>query len=320
MDENQQAAAPAPATESPAPAATETPAAPQQSTEAAAPATSTDDNNDGGSATPQATDPAVVPGATPDGDTPDHGVDPDKGIDPDGGDKPAEVPAQPQQDASDPSQMTEQQRAAYYHQLRNISKTTTEQALDARYQPQAVSDLKAQFMEDGYDEFQAQMLADRENDKQARELAEIRAEVSGLNEGLSVEAVQVVSAIPWLNPAQKDAYGDGKLATLASRLYENFVTRDPRTAEIDPRTQQPIPGTGVIIEAKLTPMQFYGALDAIRSSGASTASVNAQRAAERQMASVAPPSSTTSSRSVAFEQMSAKDQRAYLEAKGHSFN
>jgi hypothetical protein len=67
-------------------------------------------------------------------------------------------------------------------------------------------------------------------------------------------------------------------------------------------------------------MQFYGALDAIRSSGrqppASTlnAPLNAKwqvlRRRHQQQARAA----------VAFGKMSAKDQRAYLEAKGHSFD
>ena len=140
------------------------------------------------------------------------------------------------------------------------------------------TEVKERLLEEGYTDAEATMLARDEVRSQREQINEARAEIAELNMSMATEAMEVVNTIDWLNSSNKETY-DEKSTELASQLYESLaITKDPRT--------------GQIIEAKMTPAQFYHAINNIRNSGSAKAQLAAQKAAERQMASAAPPTST----------------------------
>lgn len=234
--------------------------------------------------------------------TPDPGIEPDKEAEPDTGDEPAN-PA-PQDDEPDVSKMTRRERAEYFQSLNQDQIKQVERAIDSVYQPQPVEELKEHFIEQGYSEGEALLLARDEVRSQREQINEARAEIAELNMTLATQAMDVVNTIPWLNSQNEGKGYDKKSTEAASTLYEQLaINKDPRT--------------GQIIEAKITPKEFYGLIDQIRSSGTAEASLKAQKNAEREMAAVAAPSSTTNARETSFENMNNEQKRAYLRAKGH---
>lgn len=185
---------------------------------------------------------------------------------------PDEKPAEPQE--------TEAERNRRFYEERQQQKRQVEQTIDQTYQPQPVDELTQHFIDQGYDEFQAQMLARDEVRNQRDQINEARTEVAELNMQIETEAVQVMHDFPVFNPGTPERPNplyDKDFADKASELYMKAAN-----AVVDPRT-------GLVVQTSLTPYTFYKQLADMRNSGVSQAQVKAQKAAEQQMAAVAPP-------------------------------
>jgi hypothetical protein len=169
-------------------------------------------------------------------------------------------------------QFYEQRQAERQQKQRQIERT-----VDSQYQPQTMAELTNKFMEQGYDEFQAQMLARDERREQQAQINEARTQIAELNMQIETEAVQVMHDFPVFDPTRKEY--DKDFAEKASQLYVRAAS--PVT---DPKT-------GLVIQANMTPYQFYQHLAEMRGSGVSQAQVKAQTAVQQQMAAVTPQSS-----------------------------
>jgi hypothetical protein len=302
----------------------------------------------GADPTPAPADPATPPKPTPGegtGDQPTPSEPGDGGADPtpkppeDGGDDPGKTPepgdgdeppadpvddpnkppedgGEPENQAPDLKNMTRAERAAYFQNLESKTRKDIEARVDEVYQPEAVDDLKQKYLDKGHTEFEASMLAREEQREQELDIAKARGERAELNSTLAIESTEVMATIDWLNPQKKDAY-DKKSSDAAIQLYDELcITRDDNTNIVGPDDKQ-IPGTGQIIGASMTPKQFYGLMDTIRSSGVETATLAGQKAAEEQMAAVAAPSSNSNKREPSFDSLSNAEKRARLIADGH---
>lgn len=275
-----------------------------------------------------------APAAGDDGKTPPAPDKPAEGTDPKPADKPADgagdgegdkpaadpakvtTPGEGSDDLPDPKKMSRAERVQYYADLGTNTRKSVEETVNATYQPQSVDELKQKYIDQGNDEFQATMLAREEVRDQEADISKARAERAELNANLAVEATEVLNTIGWLNPKDKDNY-DKDSSNAAVDLYDQLcLTRDENT-EVVGQDGKPIPGTGQVIGASMTPKQFYGMLDKIRSSGSETAKIAAQRAAEEQLAAVAPPSSNNKQVDKSFDQLSNDEKRERLRAQGH---
>lgn len=215
-------------------------------------------------------------------------------------DEPAETT---EQQDSELKGLTREQRAEYFKQQQAQNRKQIETAVDAAYQPQPVDELTEYYREQGYSDGEAAMLARDDVKEQRAQIAEAKAQISELNMTLATEAMEVVNTTPWLDSTNKATY-DEPSANAVSQLYEMLaVEKDGNT--------------GQIVNAKMTPKQFYSLMDQVRQSGAKEAGAKARKAAEAEMASVAPPTSTTNKRDTSFDEMTVDQQRSYLRAKGH---
>lgn len=224
---------------------------------------------------------------------------------------------EPENQDVDTKSMSRAERAQHYQNLEQQARKEVEARVKETYQPQSLEELKQKYVDQGNDEFQATILAREEIRDQERDIAVATAERAELNAGLAIEATEVLGTIGWLNPRNKEAY-DKESSDAATELYDTLcLTRDENTAQLD-QDGKPIPGTAQIVGATMTPKQFYGLIDKIRSSGLEGAKMAAQKAAERQMGSVAAPSSN-SNKPVAkeFDQLSNAEKREKLRQSGH---
>lgn len=177
----------------------------------------------------------------------------------------------------DKSKLSNAEAAAERVREREANKRVIEQSIDRAYQPQLVDELTNAFIEQGYTQFEAEMLARDERRNQQSQIQEARTQIAELNMQVETEAIQVMHEFPVFDP-NSDSY-DKDFAGRASALYE-------RAADV-----QYDPKTNVIVSSKITPYQFYKELAEMRDSGVSQASIKAQKAAEQQLAAVAPQSS-----------------------------
>lgn len=184
--------------------------------------------------------------------------------------------------------MSRRERQEYFENFKQTQAREIDRSIDQAYQPQPLDELTQAFLnqtneygEPRYDQFQAEMLARETVREQRAQIAEARAEIRELNAGLQADAIDVVHDIPWLDKESTANY-DKDSAEIASDLYGALcVTRDPNSKQI--------------IEARMSPKEFYGAIDKIRSAGSASAQLKAQKALEQQLASVAPQGSTAPS-------------------------
>lgn len=252
---------------------------------------------------PEPSDPAPQ---TPMPDQPDHGIDPDKGIDPDAGDLPTDpdhnTAGEPTDSIEDTSKMTRAERAAHYQNIEREQQREVTKAVSEAYQPEDVQTVKDRYLEQGYDDGMATMLARQDISDQKAEIAQATATIAELNANLKIGTFEAQSKYDWMNPAKSDAY-DKQAHNDAAAIFSQGITTDPRT--------------GQIVEARMTPMQAAELVDRIRQSGAAQAGVKAQKAAEAQMAAVAPSSSASQTRETPFAELSLDQQRAKLRAQGH---
>jgi hypothetical protein len=204
---------------------------------------------------------------------------------------PADAPEQPAEEpkpeeAAEPTpepekqeepQESEAERNRRFYEMRQKAKQEAERAMDRTYQAQPVDELTKKYTDQGYDEFQARMLANDERREQQAAINTARTEVAELNMTIESEALQVMHEFPIFDPKSPDY--DKAFADKASALYHQAagVQRDEQT--------------GLIINASQTPYSFYKDLAEMRNSGLSKAQMDAQRAAEQQMAAVTPPAS-----------------------------
>lgn len=181
-----------------------------------------------------------------------------------------------QEDAVATKGMTRKERAEYYSQQEQQQGRQIEQAVAQAYQPQPVDQLQQYYMGQGHTEGEALILARQDVSEQKAQIAEASAEIVRFNAGLEVDSMEAKMKYDWMNP-DKPTFNK-EMAMYASELFAQGMVTDPRT--------------GQIIDAKKTPSQVAAIVDGIYQTGVKKASVKAQKAAEQQMASVAPPSST----------------------------
>lgn len=212
--------------------------------------------------------------------------------------EPKEDPEAPKPEEETPVEDEETERKRHnaemaQRRIQEREKRQIEQTLSQAYQPQAADQLTQAFIEQGYNQFEAEMLARDERRSQQAQIQEARTQIAELNMQIETEAIQVMSDFPEFNP-KSDTY-DQDFATQASALYE-------RTADV-----QTDPKTGVIVGSKITPYDFFKQLHDMRTSGMSRAQVQGQKAAEKQMAAVAPPTSAAPQTNVSKEEKEAKE-------------
>jgi hypothetical protein len=195
----------------------------------------------------------------------------------------AEAPKEPEEptEPEEPVETEAERKQRFYEmrqQQKREQKELVEKSINQAYQPQPADELTKQFMEQGYSQFEAEMKADNERRNQAEQIREARSQITELNSRMNVESVQVMHDYPVFDPTSPDY--DKDFADKASAMYA-------RAAGV-----QTDPKTGLVVSANLTPYNFYKELEEVRGSGLTKAQVQGQRAAEQQMASVAPPTSS----------------------------
>lgn len=191
-----------------------------------------------------------------------------------------EAPAEDETEAEpDLKGMSRKERAEYYSQQRAdvAERRKVEQSISQAYQPQTLDELKEAYLNEGYGDAEATLLARDDIREQRSQIAEATAKIAEFNADLRVDSFEAQQKYDWMNPAKTEVF-DKDLANHAADLFTQGITTDPRT--------------GQIIDAKMTPSQVADIVNRIYESGVKKASVKAQKAAEQQMASVAPPSST----------------------------
>lgn len=201
-------------------------------------------------------------------------------------DKPDDEPAEPK--------LTRRERAERYAQ-EQAAKQQVEQAVNQVYQPQDVAELRDYYMEQGADEFQALQLARQDVADQKAQIAEATTQIAELNANLRVDAVEARAKYDWMNPANEGKGYDKDTTAIAAQMFELATVKDERT--------------GQIVDAKMTPSQIADIIDKVRTSAMKEATVKAQKNAESQMASVAPP---TSARQPVKQGDSLEDMKARL--------
>jgi len=244
-------------------------------------------------------------------DSPVEGEDPSKTADP----TPKE-PVENENQTPDLKSMTRAERAQFFQNVEATTRKNVEAKVNEIYQPQPVDDLKQKYVDQGHSEFEASMLAREEVRDQEADISRARAERAELNATLAADAMEVLGTFDWLNPDKRGAF-DKTSSDAATQLYDELcLTRDDNTALKD-QNGKVVPGTGQIIGASMTPKQFYGLVDKIRSSGTDAAKLSAQKAAEEQMGAVVAPSSNSNKTEKAFDQLSTAEKREKLKAEGH---
>lgn len=199
--------------------------------------------------------------------------------------EPAEPEKPEEKTESELKGMTRAERRDYFESQRQQSQKEVDQAIDANYQPQPLEQLKEHYLNEGYDDFQATMLAKDTYRDQLAEIDKAKTEIIELNANLRTDSLEAQSKYDWMNP-KTDSY-DRDLHNMAAELFAQGMQVDPRT--------------GQIIEARMTPMQAAEIIDKARNSGITKAQLKARKAAEAEMAAVAPPSSSAPPASVSDE-------------------
>lgn len=177
--------------------------------------------------------------------------------------------------------MSRRERAAYFatereqQRIESQAKQEVVQAVSQAYQPQDVQDLQQQYMEAGYSEGESLMLARQDVAEQKAQIADATTQIAELNADLRVDAVEAQAKYEWMNPNGKTY--DKETTAIAAQMFELATVKDERT--------------GQIVDTKMTPSQVGALIDKIRTSAMKEAGIKAQKNAESQMASVAPPTS-----------------------------
>lgn len=192
--------------------------------------------------------------------------------------KPDDVAADESEAEKDsPRGMSKEERAEYFRNRQRARGQQIEQAVNEAYQPQPIDELTDYFKSQGHTDGESLLLARDEMREQQRQIDNARAQMAELDSFLAREAMEVVNTTPWLNSENKATY-DAASADVVSQLYESLaIEKDDRT--------------GQIVNAKLSPKQFYSLMDQVRKAGVKEAKAQARKEFEAEMASVAPPTS-----------------------------
>lgn len=218
---------------------------------------------------------------------------------PNEGEPKADVPKEEPANDEDAKQRRHNYQMAQ-QRIEQRDKRLIEQKIDQNYQPQPVDQLTQHFIDQGYDEFQANLLARDEARSQREQINEARAQVTELNMRLETEAVQVMHDFPIFDPNSPQY--DADFAKRASDMYLRASG-----AVIDETS-------GLVVQTNITPYEFYKDIIDMRNDGMTQAQIRAQKAAEQQMASVAPPSSSAPVVHQSKEDKEAADLEAALNA------
>lgn len=222
-------------------------------------------------------EPATDKVETPEADTPAE--DPDKPAESEAAPDEEKPEAPTDEQTVDLKGMSRAERAAYYQSIQQEQTREVTEVVNQNYQPQDVTEIQQAYL-DTYpdmDQGTALMLARQDVAEQKTQIAEATTKIVELNSNLRVSGVEAQAAYDWMNPAKGDSY-DKDLHDLTAQIFSQGITTDPRT--------------GQIIEARMTPKQAADIVDKIRNSGVSKAQLAGQKAAEAQLAAVAPPTST----------------------------
>jgi hypothetical protein len=211
-------------------------------------------------------------------------TDADKPADESTEDKPADEATPDEVTTEDKSDvdlkgMSRAERAAYFQSQKQEQQREVGQVINQIYRPQNVTELQQAYLNDnpGLDEGTALILARQDVAEQKAQIAEATTEIAELNANLRVDSFEAQAAYDWMNPTKTDSY-DTDAHEAAAQIFSQGITTDPRT--------------GQIIEARMTPKQAADIVDKIRNSGNAKAQLAAQKAAEAQLAAVAPPTSS----------------------------
>lgn len=189
-----------------------------------------------------------------------------------------ELPKPDDSDKPDLKSMTRAERADYFKSQRSSQLEQVNKTIDEAYQPQPLDELVQEYIDKGFTEGEAYTNARLDVADQQNQLNSAKGQIAETQAMAYMEAYDVVNSFDWMNHTKPDSY-DKATVDAASSLYEQFaVVRDDRTNQI--------------VGYNMMPKQFYGMIDQIRNSGSKQATIKGQKAAEQQMAAVAPSSST----------------------------
>lgn len=124
--------------------------------------------------------------------------------------------------------------------------------------------------------------------EQKLELKEYNEKVSGAQQSLSHESMQVLNDFPIFNPSS-DQFNEG-IAQRAAGLLENSLIRDPNVPEIGSDGQPT--GKGLVIGSNVSPYQLYQTIADAAGISAQSAQLQGQQSAEKMLANADPTSST----------------------------
>lgn len=196
--------------------------------------------------------------------------------------KPAE-PEVPETEAEEPKPadetkgMTRAERAEHYQNLERQTRKEVDQAYRG-YQPaKTLEDYKNEYLDQGLTDGEALIAARMDVADDRAKIAEEKSDLSQFNADIRVDSFEAQSTFDWMNKSKPDSY-DKESHALAAELFS-------AGAEVDPNT-------GQVLSAIFSPMQAAQIIDKARNSGMTKAQIKGQKAAEAQMAAVAPSSSS----------------------------
>jgi len=131
-----------------------------------------------------------------------------------------------------------------------------------------------ELVDQGYDPTTARV----EALEQESQMTKFNNHVADVNANLNIESLQVMSDFPVFNPDAPEY--DKALADRASQMYEKVsgIVTDPKT--------------GLIIDAKVLPYDFYKNIAEVAQRGKQEGSISGQKAAEKNIAAADPVSSS----------------------------
>lgn len=195
---------------------------------------------------------------------------------------------------------------------RNAIRAEVERLNAQVYQPASVEELTEQVNpETG--EYYNRLEAQIESMRQEREVEKYNNQVAETRFSLANEASKALQDFPMFDETSPEY--NPQAAQAADRVLGQSLIRDPNVPEIDPSTGQPT-GLGVVIGSHISPYQLYQSLAVSAQASAQKAKLQGQRNVEK-MLSQTDTVTGGQGRSKTFEQMSLKEQEAWLRKRGH---
>lgn len=193
-------------------------------------------------------------------------------------DEPDEAkPEEPTETEQPPKKDAEARKAQLQQEIRqlvaerNKRRDEVKQLVETQYRTETVEELEEQ----GYSPREAEIEAQR----QQLELAQYQGQLANMQETINIEIAQVLTDFPVFD--RESPQYDKALAERAWSVYQNVAKPD-----IDERT-------GMTRQVNVLPYEIYKAFAETHTSGATRGEAQAQKAAERMMASAEPRASAT---------------------------